>query len=110
MQIERKRGDTYPDVFTVRFSTKPRGLVNLSGCSFKMTLSTIAEPEDVSTQLYQIEGVVVDPATGKVEFSPTAEQANRVGYFFYDVEMTDSYGKVHTLASDSYNYKQDITK
>jgi hypothetical protein len=75
-----------------------------------MTLSTVANPTDTTTQVYQILGDIVDAANGVVEFSPTLDQANRVGYFYFDVQMTDSYGKVSTLVTGTYVYKQDITK
>lgn len=110
MQIVRTRGDTAPDVFTVTTNNRAKALVNLAGCSFKMTLSTVADPVDVSTQLYQLDGVIPEPATGKVEFAPTVEQADHVGYFYYDIQMTDSFGDIITLAAGSYLYKQDITK
>lgn len=45
-----------------------------------------------------------------MEFHPTDEQANHVGFFFYDIQMTDAYGKFHTLVSDSFVVTQDITK
>ena len=104
------RGDTSPDVFTVTHSTKPKGAVNLTGCSFKMTLSTVPAPVDETTQAYQLVGEIPDPTNGKVEFSPTAAQANLVGYFYYDIQMTDSFGDVSTLVTGTYLYKQDITK
>lgn len=109
MQIERTRGDTNPDVFTVT-STKTRSVVNLSGCAFKLTVSSVSAPTDVTTQAYQLDGVITDPAKGVVEFAPTEAQANLVGYYYYDVQMTDSFGKILTLVKDAYLFKQDITK
>ena len=109
MQVERTRGDTAPDVFTITFA-RTRGVVNLSGCTFKLTVSSEPDPVDSSAQAYQLDGVVTDPASGRVEFAPTASQADRVGYFYFDVQMTDSYGLVRTMVKDVYLYKQDITK
>lgn len=109
MQIERTRGDTYPDSMTVT-NVKTKAIVNLSGCSFKLTVSSVQNPPDASTQLYQLIGVIENPTTGVVTFSPTAEQANLVGLFFFDVQMTDSYNQVITLTSGTYYFKQDITK
>jgi hypothetical protein len=107
MQIERRRGDTGPDTCTV---SAHGDAANITGCTFLMTLSRVPNPVDASQQVYQIEGVIIDAAAGVVEFSPTAEQANQVGYFYYDIQMTDSYGKVHTPITGNYVYKQDITK
>lgn len=109
MQIDRTRGDTTPIVATVTFK-KTRQVVNLVGCSFKLTVDKRAAPADVSTLLFQIEGVVAEGENGQVEFHPTDEQANHVGFFYYDIQMTDSYGKIHTLVCDSFVIKQDITK
>lgn len=109
MQITRTRGDTAPDSFTVT-NAKTRAAVNLTGCSFKMTISTVPDPVDNTTQVYQVDGVINAPATGIVEFSPTAAQANQVGYFYYDIQMTDSYGRILTLDKDVYLFTQDITK
>ncbi len=107
INVTRTRGDTAPDVFTV---SKGRTATNISGCSFKLTLNTSKEPVDSATEVYQLTGVIAEPATGKVSFKPTAEQADQVGYFYYDIQMTDSFGDVQTLVEGTYRYKQDITK
>lgn len=109
MQITRTRGDTHPDVVTVR-TTKTKQLTNLSACQFKLTVSTLPNPVDAVGQVYQITGVVADPLTGVVTFTPTLAQANQLGFFYYDIQMTDSFGTVITLVKDTYLYKQDITK
>lgn len=109
MDITRKRGDTYPDVVTIK-NRATRAVVNLTGCTFILTVSTSSSPTDTSTKLYDIAGVVDAPATGIVEFSPTLSNSDRVGYFYYDIQMTDSFGDIHTLVSGSYAYIQDITK
>lgn len=107
INVTRKRGDTDPDVFTVSKNRKP---TNISGCTFKLSVNSLAQPVDVSTQIYQLVGIVADPATGKVSFQPTEDQANQVGYFYYDIEMVDSYGDKQTLVWGTYKYEQDITK
>lgn len=109
MQIERKRGDTAPDVITVTF-TKSRQVVNILGCTFKMTVDKRLAPDDSSTKLYEISGVITDAQKGQVEFSPTPEQSDTVGFYYYDIQMTDAYGKVSTPISGPYVYAQDITK
>ncbi len=109
MQIDRTRGDTIPDVFTV--TTESTGLVtNLTGCELILTLDTQKNPVDESTQAYQLEGTWDDAALGIVTFSPTLEQADKLGLFYYDVQMTDGFGKVVTLVKGVYQYTQDITK
>jgi hypothetical protein len=109
MQITRTRGDTVADSFTV---TNPAtgSIVNLTSCSLKLTVSTVPNPTDSTTQLFQLQGVIDDPTNGIVEFYPTSAQADNVGYFYYDIEMTDSYGRILTLVKDTYVFTQDITK
>lgn len=109
MDIERKRGDSYADEFTITY--KETGVpVNLAGCTFLLSLDTLASPPDGTTQVYQLTGVVSDPTKGVVGFSPTTTQADKVGYYYFDVQMTDATGAVRTIASGRYVYKQDITK
>lgn len=109
MQIDRFRGDTSADSFTV--TIKASGTpVNLTGCTFKLTVNTDANPVDSSHQVYQIVGSITDIANGVVEFAPNDAQADHTGVFYYDIEMIDSSGVRRTLVKDTYNYIQDITK
>jgi hypothetical protein len=109
MQITRTRGDTYADSFTIS-NAATGDVVNLAGCSFKLTLNSVQNPVDTTTQVYQLDGVITDATTGVVEFAPTEAQANQIGFFYFDIEMTDGQGYKRTLVKDSYIYKQDITK
>lgn len=108
MQIERTRGDSYADEFTLtdKQTWEP---VNLAGCSFLLTVDAKPEPTDTLTQKYQLVGVV-SPMDGKVLCSPTPTQANLLGTFYFDLQMTDATGKVRTVAKGTYIYTQDITK
>jgi len=107
--IERYRGDTRPDECTV-FDKVTGQPVNIDGCTFLMTLDQKRNPVGDTTRLYQVVGQIVDAAVGRVNFSPTAEQANRVGTVYFDIQMTDPAGVVSTLDLDPYVFTQDITK
>lgn len=107
MQIERRRGDTAPITATITANKKP---VNIAGCSFKLTVNSMMSPTDESTQILQLVGVIADEEAGTLEFPFSDEQADNVGFFYYDIEMIDSYGKKHTLDCDSFVLRQDITK
>lgn len=109
MIIERTRGDTAPDIFTL---TRKQDLApaNLAGCSAVLTLDSRENPTDSSTQVYQLVGVIPDPLTGEIKFSPTATQADKLGHFFFDVQITDATGAVLTVAKGRYVFKQDISK
>lgn len=107
--ITRRRGDTYADEIVVK--SKATGLpINITGYSFTMTLDPKKDPTDASGNIYSLTGVIVDAAAGRVEFSPSAMQADQVGVFYYDIQMTDGAGRKRTVALDKYTYTQDISK
>ena len=105
----RTRGDTYPDQIQV-LSDATSDPVDITGYSFLFTLDTDKAPTDSSTNVYQLTGNIVDAANGKVEFSPSAVQADLIGKYFFDIQMTDTAGKIRTIDKDKYTYTQDITK
>jgi hypothetical protein len=106
--FSRKRGDTFSLSFTVQDSSGTA--IDITGASFKLTINQDAQPEDTTNQLAQLIGVIVDAANGIVRFDPDATSVGTVGVFFYDVEMTDSGGKVRTLTDGTWTIVQDITK
>lgn len=107
--ITRKRGDTYADEFTIKSAAT--GLpINITGYSFVLTVDPEQYPADSSKNKFQLTGTIVDAAAGRVEFAPTALQADNVGKFFYDVQMVDGAGRKRTIVSAKYVMTQDITK
>lgn len=85
--IFRKRGDTYAIELTV---TNRAGVPqNINGKRYVLTANSQANPEDASSELFQLVGEITDYENGEVEFPMTDEQANHVGQFHYDVEETD---------------------
>lgn len=109
MIINRKRGDTRPDECTV-IDIETGRPVPINGCSFVMTVDTRRAPTDSSTRQYQVIGQIVDGDAGRFNFTPAPAQVDRVGTFYYDIQMTDSAGLVWTLDLDAYIFTQDITK
>lgn len=107
MQITRYRGDTGPDKILI---SKDGAATDLTGSTVYMTLNTKKNPTDTVDQVYQLIGSVTTPTSGIVEFSPSAAQADRVGLFYYDIQITDAVGNKITVAKDVYQYVQDITK
>lgn len=107
MGLERMRGDTYADRFAITNGGTP---VNLAGCTIKMTVCSVRNPTNTSTDLFELTGVVDAPATGVVYFFPDASMTNRVGLFYYDIQLTDANGIIRTLVKDTYTLTQDITK
>ena len=107
--ITRKRGDTYADEFTIKSKTTKLP-INITGYTFLLTVDPEKAPAAATNNLYQLVGTIVDAAAGRVEFAPSASQANQVGAFFYDVQMVDGAGRKRTIVLDKYKYEQDIGK
>lgn len=107
--ITRKRGDTYADEFIIKSKTTKLPS-NITGYVFLLTVDPSKTPVDATNNVYQIVGTILDAAAGRVEFAPSALQADQVGAFFYDVQMVDGAGRKRTIEGGKYKYEQDITK
>lgn len=107
--ITRKRGDTYADEWIIKSAAT--GLpVDISGYTFRLTVDSRKDPDDETTKAFSIDGTILDAAAGRVEFAPSDAQADRVGAFFYDVQMIDGAGRKRTFDAGKYKLVQDITK
>lgn len=109
--IERFRGDTAPDQISIVDSNGVA--VSLTGLSFRLTVDSLEEPPDNTTQILQMVGVIDDPATGIVLFSPTVLESDALipGFYFYDIQLFRSATNIiRTIAKSEYNILQDITK
>lgn len=107
--IERKRGDTYADEITVK-SKKTGQPINITGYTFLLTVASVKAPVDTTTKVFQLTGTIIDAAAGRVGFAPTESQADRLGKFYYDIQMTDAAGRKRTILEGEYKFVQDITK
>lgn len=107
--ITRKRGDTYADEFIIKSKTTKLP-INIAGYTFTLTVDPSKTPADDTNNLYQLAGTILDAANGRVEFAPTAMQADQVGAFYFDVQMIDGAGRKRTIEGGKYKYEQDITK
>lgn len=110
LAIERKRGDTHR--IRISFVHEDTGAaLDLTGASLLMTVSPIPEPDEGSDTLFTLAGSIVAPATdGVADFFLDSVQADNVGEFYYDVEMTDVSGAVRTILEGPFTFTQDITK
>ncbi len=107
MQIlERLRGDTYPILATFTSKGKPYDLLN---CTLLLSVSTEQNPTG-STYEFQSSGSITDAANGKASFPVDATAADRVGDFFFDIEITDAGGYKRTPVKGKITFTQDITK
>lgn len=112
--INMSRGDSYPIALNLSCRITPTTTVpfDLTGCSSAlMTVNTLENPPDDTTQVFQLTGVLdADPTTGKVYFTPAATDTATVGLYYYDVQLTDAEGNVRTVAKSTFTISQDITK
>ena len=116
--IARKRGDTAPDKITIidPEAVTPGTPLDVTGFSFKLTVNTEQDPEPVGppiigTELVSIIGSLIDAPNGVVEFPWSSAEADQVPEdYFYDIEQTDTAGKILTIAKEQYIFQQDITK
>ena len=107
--IERFRGDTAADEWTIQDESGV--VIDIAGFSFILTVNSVQNPPDNSTELYNIAGILTDAANGVVEFPPSALNADqKPAVYYYDVQMTDTGSRIKTIDSGTYTYKQDVTK
>lgn len=110
--IKRFRADTLtPEEITVvdKITNLPK---DITGATFIMTVSTLRDPPDNTTDLFQITGIPnADQVTnkGKVDFPLTDDDADNLGSFFFDVQMKSGV-KRSTVMKDRFTFDQDITK
>jgi hypothetical protein len=102
--ITRTRGDTYPDVVSLRLKSTRAPYDVSSGFTFSLVLDTLPSPPDDTTQLFSVDGVVDNATPNTVSFTMTTDQANRVGSFFYDIRMFDPAGLRRTIDSGEYRF------
>jgi hypothetical protein len=103
-----KRSDRRTQRFKLLFNGTA---VSVTGLTAKLTVSPNKTPDDETEQLFEIAGVpAAIPADGYFDFTPSAPQALQVpDVYFYDVQVTDSFGKPVTIAEGKWTVEADIT-
>lgn len=112
-----RRGDSYPITLTIKDkSVTPSEAIDITGYSFKMTVTTEKDPVDDTSKLFDVVGEVDADQTnnkGKVHFTPSANDTDQLnGKYYYDVEMTDASGNIRTISpyGAKFTLNQDQTK
>jgi len=108
--ITRFRGDTHPLTFALTDNATPAVAIDITGFTFLLTVDTLEEPGDALTNVFSIAGVIDSGVGGTFKFTLTAPQADNLGEFFYDIELTDTASAIRTIAKDAWTWEQDITK
>ena len=103
--IERKRGDTYDIIISV--VDKDLAAIPLTTETFILSVNT-AENPTAAADVYTVAGSIADAANGKVTFAVAGTTA--AGTYFFDIQMTDTAGKIRTIDKGEYRVVQDITK
>jgi len=107
--ITRVRGDTFPFAFRVKDSNGT--VVPITGYTFKLSVDTREEPDDDTTLLFEIDGVITDGDNGLVQFTLSSLQADQTpGTYYYDVEQIDLASKTRTILKGEWIVVQDVTK
>ena len=105
--IVRRRGDTKRIRVCVAGLTS---VPDITDAVFKFTVNQYPYPAGAQAQIFQVIGDVIDGPGGVVEFPITDGNEDIVGFYYFDVEMTDPAGTVDTILFGWYHVKQDITK
>ena len=112
------------DLFRSRGDTKDFSILvtgeDVSGWTGLLTVTSIKDPPDTTTQIYQAVGAPdpTSPATAEVlsrmvfDFTTFATQSPQLvpGKYFYDIQLTDDAGKICTVLKGKYEIGQDRTK
>jgi hypothetical protein len=107
--ITRKRGDTAKLMSYITYGDDGSA-VDISGCTFLLTVDPSKAPVDATNNLFQLVGQVIDSAGGEVAYPISEEQADQVGRYYFDEQMTNPDGEILTIDSGKIKFTQDITK
>jgi len=103
------RGDSDAKGFIIQDS---KGVaIDITGFSFKLTVSSDRDPTDQVNEQFTITGIITLATAGTVSFAPTTTDTDITpGIFFYDIEQTDVASRIKTVIKGRVQIIQDITK
>lgn len=107
--IKYTRGDTRPILFQL-FDPGTGEPEDITGYSFLLTVDTLQNPPDATTQVVQLTGAIVTAVSGIFAFTPTALESDLLGAHYYDLQVTDDLGGIDTVEKGRISFRQDITK
>jgi hypothetical protein len=108
IDVQRRRGDTYPEYFTVASSEAGW---TLAGATFLLTVDPSEDPSTNTANLFQVAGVIDSVPEAKIHFDISVLHANQLpDTYYYDIQMTDALGKITTIVRGKWQVIQDITK
>jgi len=108
--LNYKRGDSFPSLFQIVAADGVTPL-DITGWEFRLTVDTQRNPPDNLTNVFSIPGVITDPLTGRVQFSPSITDTDRApAKYWYDIQQIDGAGRKRTIVKARFIIEQDITK
>ncbi len=85
--------------------------VDITGFTFKLTVDSRKNPDDVTTQQFSLAGSITDGPNGAVSFTPTTTDTDITpGVYYYDIQQTDLSAAIKTLIKGRALIEQDLTK
>ena len=103
--INRYRGDTKDLVLKL---TQNKDIFPLTNFSAVLGVNSEENPTEDNCAFKST--AAVDAAAGTLTFPFAVEDVDRVGDFYYDVQLTDDAGKTSTIRKGKMIFAQDITK
>ena len=103
--INRYRGDTKDLVMKLTQNKEIFPLTN-----FSAVLGVNSEENPTEDNCAFKATAAVDATAGTLTFPFAVEDIDRVGEFYYDVQLTDGIGKTSTIRKGKMIFAQDITK
>ena len=103
--INRYRGDTKDLVMKL---TQDKAIFPLTDFSAVLGVNSEENPIEDNCAFKAI--ATIDAVAGTLTFPFTEEDVDRVGDFYYDVQLTDGAGKISTIRKGKIVFAQDITK
>ena len=103
--INRYRGDTKDLVLKL---TQDKQVFDLTGFSAVMGVNSEENPTEDNCVFQST--AAVDVTLGTLTFPFAAGDVDRIGEFYYDVQLTDGAGKISTIRKGKFIFAQDITK
>ena len=104
-EINRYRGDTKNLVMKL---PQNKAIFPLSGISAALGVDSEENPTEDNCDFNSM--AAIDAASGTLTFPFATEDVDRVGDFYYDVQLTDGAGKISTIRKGKIVFVQDITK
>lgn len=108
--LRYKRGDSFPSSFIITESDEVTP-IDVTSWQFTMTVDTLKNPPDNTTNVFTVAGVITDPVNGVVQFSPSETDTDQTpGTYWFDIQQIDGAGRKKTIVKDKFFIDQDITK